>query len=241
MKLKLLVCWLAIPVSYGLLLCACRYGCSALQFHFTDILRKQNDPSVFYFLIPDRVCYQIAPRKKLFIAISFIVFLFIFLLTFCGETLFEDLIGWEGEVGKWEGRKEINCQLLFLDMHCGNFLAKIVQIYQFYGKLLTPLKLKNKSAKNFRSFSNLCTAEHEFRVNFLKCVFFGGGGVEFSNQFWEIFITYFLYKWLLLFQSILIISIIYSCDHNSQFRFGKYLWSSRYVSGTLEMAIKWLE
>lgn len=81
------------------------------------------------------------------------------------------------------GRKEGNKLLAFIlgyalwqlfGQNCSN-------LYQFYGKLLTPLKLKNKSAKNFRSFSNLCTAEHEFRVNFLKCVFFGGGGVEFSN------------------------------------------------------------
>lgn len=146
--------------------------CIAVSFHCH--FERVEWPFCFYFFVPNRVCYQIAPRKS-YLLLSLLLF-FISLPTFCGETLST----WLG--GGWKTGKIGNKLLAFI---CGYALCRLFgkncsSSYQFYGKILTPKTERGNPQKNFRSsVFNMCTVEHEIRVDFLKCVW--EEEVELSN------------------------------------------------------------
>lgn len=77
-------------------------GMLCIAIHFTDILRKQNDPSVFISLSLIRSVTRLPPEKAIYCYLL-LLFFFLFLLTFHREILCEHLIG--RRMGKWEERK----------------------------------------------------------------------------------------------------------------------------------------
>lgn len=150
----------------------------------------------------------------------FIVFLFIFLLTLYGGTLCEYLIGKEVK-----SKKKENKLLPFILRHALWQLLGPNCLFRFLlilWDIISPSNWKSKFSKKkiWSSFSNLCTVNHDFKINL--------GRRFYTQRSFGKFLYHSLHKWTLFTISI----NVNSCNH-LQFQFSKCLLITLCVSVTI--------